>query len=200
MHPHGRHHHGNPDDLDAYIRRMEEPSRDEWQRPDEVLRALAVRPGDAVADVGAGPGYFTLRLARAVGPHGHVYAVDAVPEMIGVLRERIQRAGLGNVTTLVARDGDTGLQPASYDLVLIVDTFHHFPDGAAYLARLGASLKPEGRIANIDFHARETPVGPPLEQRISREAFLAEAARAGLVVVDERTFLPYQYFVVMRPR
>lgn len=197
---HERHvRHGNPDDLDAYIGKMEDPGREVWQRPDEVVNALGVAPGDAVADVGAGPGYFALRLARAVGPLGTVYAVDVVPEMVAVLRERLDRAGVGNVAPILARDGDPMLPPAACDLVLVVDTFHHFPDGAAYLRSLASRLKPGGRIANVDFHKRETPVGPPLDHRVAREDFLCAAREAGLALDREWTFLPYQYFVALRP-
>jgi ubiquinone/menaquinone biosynthesis C-methylase UbiE len=200
MHRHDRHaNHGNPDDLDAYIGKMEDPGREVWQRPDEVVSALHVAPGDTVADIGAGPGYFALRLARAVGSLGTVYAVDVVPEMVAVLRERLDRAGVGNVAPILARDGDPLLPPAACDLVLVVNTFHHFPNGPDYLKSLSAKLKPGGRIANVDFHKRETPVGPPLEHRVSREAFLEAAREAGLALVEEKTFLPYQYFVVLRP-
>ena len=194
------HRHGNPDDLDAYIGRMEEPERRDWQRPDEIVAALSVNPGDAVADIGAGPGYFALRLARAVGPLGRVYAVDVVPEMIAALRQRLDRAGVGNVMPILAADGDPMLPPAACDLVLVVDTFHHFPDGPGYLKALAATLKPGGKIANVDFHKREAPVGPPLEQRVAREDFLDAARQAGLVVIEEKTFLPFQYFVVLGPR
>jgi ubiquinone/menaquinone biosynthesis C-methylase UbiE len=199
-HHHRHENHGNPDDLDAYIRRMEEREREEWQRPDEVVRALRLEPGATVADVGAGPGYFTLRLARAVGSAGKVFAVDVAPEMMAALRERIDRAGIGNVTPVLARGGDPLLPPASCALVLIVDTFHHFPDGAAYLRLLAQKLEQGGRIVNVDFHKRETPVGPPVEHRVSREEFLATAAEAGLDVIEERDFLPYQYFVALAPR
>jgi ubiquinone/menaquinone biosynthesis C-methylase UbiE len=200
-HHHGdRDPHGNPRDLDGYIARMEEPSRAEWQRPEEVVAALGLRLGDTVADVGAGPGYFTLRLARAVGPLGRVFAVDAVPEMMAALRARLDRSGLGNVTPVLAQQGDPGLPPASCDLALVVDTFHHFPDGAAYLRALARALRPGGRIVNIDFHARELPVGPPLDHKVAREDFLAAAERAGLALEAEHDFLPHQYFVVLRPR
>ena len=88
--PHEGHgHHGNPEDLAGYVAKMEEPSRDEWQKPDEVLRLLDVKPGQTACDIGAGPGYFALRLARAVGPRGHVFAVDVEPRMLDVLRDRI---------------------------------------------------------------------------------------------------------------
>jgi SAM-dependent methyltransferase len=195
----GRDAHGNPEDLDRYIARMEEPERAAWQKPEEVVAALGLRPGDAACDVGAGPGYFTLRLARAVGPGGKVFAVDVAPEMIAALRERVARAGVGNVTPILARGDDALLPPGACDVVLIVDTFHHFPDGAAYLRSLRPRLKPGGRIVNVDFHKRELPVGPPLDHLVSREEFLAAALAAGLEVVEEADFLPYQYFLVLRP-
>ncbi len=196
--PHGAH--GNPDDLDAYIARLIGPERDAWQRPDEVLAALGLEEGQTVADVGAGPGYFTVRLARAVGPRGKVYAVEVVPELVGALREHLERAEVANVVPLLSRESDSLLPPDSCDRVLIVNTFHHFPDGVAYLRHLAASLRRGGILANLDFHRRETPVGPPVEHRVAREDFLAVADRAGLAVVDEKTFLPYQYLVLMRPR
>jgi ubiquinone/menaquinone biosynthesis C-methylase UbiE len=198
--PHHRDHHGNPEDLDGYIARLTGPDRDGWQRPDEVVAALGLEVGQSVADIGAGPGYFTLRLARTVGASGRVYAVEVVADMVGVLRQRIDEAGLGNVTPVLARDADSLLPPASCDRILVVDTFHHFPDGVAYLRHLGGALRRGGVLANVDFHRRETPVGPPLEQRVARDDFLVAAERAGLAVVDEKTFLPYQYFVLMRPR
>ncbi len=195
-HGHGRH--GNPEDLDAYIAKMEDPARDEWQQPDEVLRALALPEGATVCELGAGPGYFAFKMARAVGPRGHVFAVDVEPRMLAELRARIVKAGVHNITPVLALPGDPLLPAASCDLILIANTFHHFPDGVAYLARLGGALRPGGRIANIDFHKRELPVGPPIEHKIARDDFLALAARAGLELAAEPTFLPHQYFLVLR--
>jgi ubiquinone/menaquinone biosynthesis C-methylase UbiE len=199
---HGQHHgrHGNPDDLDAYVAKMEDPARDGWQKPDEVLRVLALRDGQVACDIGAGPGYFALRMARAVGSRGHVFAVDVEPRMLDRLRERIAKSGERHVTPVLALDDDPLLVAASCDLILVVDTFHHFPDGVAYLRRLTAALKPGGRIVNIDFHKRELPVGPPIDHKVARDDFVALAARAGLAVVEEPTFLPYQYFLVLRPK
>jgi ubiquinone/menaquinone biosynthesis C-methylase UbiE len=192
-------HHGNPADLEGYIARMEEPSRAVWQKPDEVVRALGLRPGQAACDVGAGPGYFSLRLARAVGKAGHVYAVDVEPRILAVLRDRVRSSNARNVTPVLSLPDDALLPAASCDLILIVDTYHHFPDGPEYLRRLMRALRPGGRIANVDFHKRELPVGPPPEHKVAREAFLANAAAAGLRLVQEHTFLPYQYFVVLDP-
>ncbi len=201
MHGHQEHgRHGNPEDLDAYIARMEEPARAGWQKPDEVLRVLGLKPGDVACDIGTGPGYFALRIARAVGETGGVFAVDVEPRILDALRQRLQLSGLRNVTPVLALPGDALLPPRACDLILIVDTYHHFPDGPAYLRRLARSLKPGGRIVNIDFHKRELPVGPPPEHKLTREAFLEQATAAGLALVEEQTFLPYQYFLVLRPQ
>jgi ubiquinone/menaquinone biosynthesis C-methylase UbiE len=192
---HGHHQHGNPEDLAAYIAKMEDPARDAWQLPDAVLRALAVAPGQTVCDVGAGPGYFALRLARA---GANVFAVEVEPRILEVLRDRVRAAG-APVTPVFGLPDDPLVPPASCDLVLVVDTFHHFPDGVAYLRRLARALKPGGRFVNIDFHKRELPVGPRLEHKVAREEFLRTAEAAGFRLVHEESFLPYQYFLQMQP-
>ncbi len=197
-HGHGRDALGNPEDLAEYLARLESPERSEWQRPDEVVEALGLTRGGLVCDVGAGPGYFTVRLARAVGPEGKVFAIEAEPRMIEVLRARLAHAGVGNVHALLAHDG-AGLPPEPVDRVLMVNAFHHFEAGGAYLRALGGRLRPGGVIVNVDFHDGELPVGPPPDHKIARERFLEIAAGAGLRVVDEQTFLPYQYFLALAP-
>ena len=198
---HGEHHgkHGNPEDLDAYIARMEEPERAQWQKPDEVVAALGLKAGQVACDIGAGPGYFSLRMARAVGDVGRVFAVDVEPRILEALRKRIEASGARNVTPVLSLADDALLPSGACDLILIVDTYHHFPDGPAYLRRLSRSLRPGGRIVNIDFHKRELPVGPPLDHKVSREAFIRDAQSAGLKLVAEHQYLPYQYFLVLQP-
>jgi ubiquinone/menaquinone biosynthesis C-methylase UbiE len=183
----------------AYLAKLEDPTRAEWQKPDEVVAALGLRGGGLAADVGAGPGYFALRMARAVGPSGRVHALDAEPLMLDLLRDRAAAAGLANVHAHLATGG-VPVVPEPVDVVLVVNTYHHFPDGPATLRSLAARLRAGGRLVNVDFHARELPVGPPADHKVSREAFLAAAAEAGLAVVEERTFLPYQYFLALAPR
>lgn len=182
------------------IARQEAPDRAEWQAPTAVVRALGLRRGQVVADIGAGPGYFALRMARTVGPDGHVYAVDAEPQVLEVLRERVRAAGVRNVTPVLGEGDDPLLPSRTCDLVLIVDTYHHFDDGRSFLRRAARVLRRGGRLVNIDFARRETPVGPPVEHRVAREAFLRDARGAGLRLVAEHHFLPYQYFLVFRPR
>jgi ubiquinone/menaquinone biosynthesis C-methylase UbiE len=178
---------------------MEDPDRDAWQKPDEVIRALGVRSGQVVCDIGSGPGYFALRLGRAVGDEGAVFAVDVEPKVLEVLRDRIAKSGLRNVSPILALPDDPLIPRGACDLILIVDTFHHFPDQVVYLRRLGRSLKKGSRIANIDFHKKDLPVGPPSEHKISRDEFITTAATAGFKVKTEETFLPYQYFLVLEP-
>ena len=205
-HSHSRshaHHHEardvyrNPKDLKAYLKRLLSPDRDAWQLPDRVVRALSLRKGACVAEIGSGPGYFTSRLARAVGKGGAVYAVDVEPQLLCVLRDRLQKGRIVNVTPVLAYGTDPLLPPCSCDLILVVNAFHHFHDLPAYLRRLKAALRRCGRIVNIDFQDRETPVGPPVDHRLAREDFLASARRAGLRLVDEPTFLPHQYFLIL---
>ena len=196
---HGEGKYGNPADLESYIARLADPARDAWQKPDAVVKALDLRPGQTACDIGAGPGYFTLRLAAAVGTKGRVYGVDVEPVILGALRDRLEAARLTNVTPVLAVGADPLLGDGLCDLVLVVDTYHHFPERVKYLRRLARSLKSGGRIVNIDYEKKPTPVGPPLDHRISREKFVSEAKQAGLGVVAEPALLPYQYFVVLAP-
>jgi len=195
----GRDEFRNPRDLKAYIAAQEDPARAAWQKPDEVVRALRLRPGQTACDIGAGPGYFTLRLARAVAPGGHVFAVDVEPKILDALRDRIAKAGARDVTPVLGLGDDPLLPAAACDVVLIVDTYHHLRDGAGYLRRLRAALRPGGRLVNVDFHKRATPLGPPLAHRLAREDFLRDAEAAGFKVIEEPTFLENQYFLVLAP-
>jgi SAM-dependent methyltransferase len=187
----------NPKDLEGYIAAQEAPERAAWQKPEQVLDALALRPGQVVCDIGAGPGYFALRAAKRVGDKGRVFAVDVEPKILDALRARIEKTGARNVTPVLALATDPLLPPSSCDLVLIVDAYHHFPDRPNYLRRLAALLRPGGRLADVDWHKLKTGFGPPPEHRIAREDVLADAAKAGLRLVAEPTFLPHQYFLVL---
>jgi ubiquinone/menaquinone biosynthesis C-methylase UbiE len=184
--------HDNPA---AYIKALEDPKRDAYQKPHEVMEALAVKDGEVIADIGAGSGYFTLRLAKHVGASGRVYAVDISPDMIRHLDTRVRDAGLTNVSTILAPPNDPQL-PQPVDRFLIVDVWHHIEDQPGYLAKMKKLLKPGGRVVMIDFHKRELPVGPPLAMKIAREDLIKQMTANGFRVAAEHTFLPYQYFLV----
>lgn len=205
-HAHGEHaSHGfdrnrNPTDWKFYLERLEGADRAEWQQPDKVVRALRLARGQTVAEVGAGPGYFALRMAKKVGPTGSVFAVDVEPRMLEVLRERIASAKVRNVVPVLGMPNDPLLPASSCDRILLVNVLHHFEDPRGFLRRLGRALGPGGRLVNIDYHAGESPVGPPPEHRIARERFVAIGRSAGYEVDRELEFLPYQYFFVLQPR
>jgi ubiquinone/menaquinone biosynthesis C-methylase UbiE len=182
----------------AYIARLEDPARDAHQKPEEVLKALALRPGEAIADIGSGSGYFTVRLAEKVGPAGRVYAVDVDPDMVRHLNRRVRDAGLDNVRSVLADFDDPLLGTRSVDRFFVCDTWHHVEDQDKYLAHMKEMLRPGGQVVMIDFKKEATPMGPPLEMRIAREDLLRQMKGAGFDVSAEHTFLPYQYFLVFR--
>jgi ubiquinone/menaquinone biosynthesis C-methylase UbiE len=184
------------DDPAAYIASLEDPARDAYQKPDEVMKALALKPGEVVADIGSGSGYFALRFARAVGETGRVYAVDISPDMVRHVNRRVRDAGLRNLVSVLADPDDPLLPDASVDRVVIVDTWHHVEDQVHYLERLKRLLRPGGQVVHIDFQKRELPIGPPLAMKIAREDLVKQMEAAGFHLAAEHTFLPYQYFLV----
>jgi SAM-dependent methyltransferase len=184
-------------DAEKWAHVFDDPERDAWQKPHAVIEALALKPDAAVADLGAGTGYFAARLANML-PKGVVYAVDLEPDMVKYLGERAKREGLANLKPVQATAGEARL-PAKVDLVLLVDVYHHIETRERYFQRLAASLRPEARVAVIDFRL-DSPEGPPKAARIAPERVKAELARAGYALVEEHGFLPRQYFLVFRPR
>jgi ubiquinone/menaquinone biosynthesis C-methylase UbiE len=187
-------------DAAAYIAALEDPARDGWQKPHEVLDALGLREGERVADIGAGSGYFALRFARHVGTRGRVFAVDVSRDMLAHLEAQAKAAGLTNVEAVLAPPDDPLLADASVDRVFFCDVWHHVDDQAGYLQKLDKALRPGGEIVMIDFHKRDLPVGPPTEMKIAREALVKQMESHGFHVAREHTFLPYQYFLVFTRR
>jgi cyclopropane fatty-acyl-phospholipid synthase-like methyltransferase len=181
---------------DKWAQVFDDPKRDEWQKPQEVIAALALAPDARVADLGAGTGYFAVRLARAVA-RGRVYGVDVEPDMVRYLGERALREGLANVTAVQASAADPKL-PEPVDLVLVVDTYHHIGSRETYFRNLRSALRPGGRVAIIDFTDR-SPVGPPKSARIAPGRVQAEMRSAGYTLVQDHALLPYQYFLVFAP-
>jgi ubiquinone/menaquinone biosynthesis C-methylase UbiE len=174
---------------------VDDSKRDAYQKPDEVIAALALRPGEIIADIGAGSGYFALRLAPHVGQNGHIYAVDINPDAIRQMNQHIHDAGLTNISTILA-PANNPLLPRPVDRILFVNVWHHIENQPGYLALLKKTLKPGGQIVMIDFHKRDLPVGPPIAMRIAREDLVRQMQTNGFKVRAEHAFLPYQYFVI----
>jgi SAM-dependent methyltransferase len=193
---HGDHYHHRFDDAEKWARVFDDPARAGWQKPDEVIAALKLALDARVADIGAGTGYFAVRLARAA-PGGRVFAVDSEPDMVRYLAERAKREGLPNLVAVQAGERDPKL-PGPVDLALLVDVYHHIPARVQYFERLRASLEPGGRVAIVDFKL-DAPRGPPRAARIPPDTVKAELARAGYVLAAEHGFLPDQYFLVFVP-
>jgi ubiquinone/menaquinone biosynthesis C-methylase UbiE len=187
-------------DPKAYIAMLEDPARDAYQKPHEVITALGLTPGETLADIGSGSGYFTLRFAAHVGPAGRVFAVDVDPEMVRHLNRRLRDAGLRNVQTVLADPDDPLLADSSIDRFIVVNVWHHIEKPVEYLAHLKRMLKPGGQVVMIDFQKTELPVGPPLAMKIAREDLVRQMQAAGFVLAKEHTFLPYQYFLVFTAR
>ncbi|MBM3808461.1 MAG: class I SAM-dependent methyltransferase [Acidimicrobiia bacterium] len=183
------------DDPAKFAKSFDDPKRDAWQMPDRVIAALKLAPNAAVADIGAGTGYFSMRLARAV-PKGTVYAVDIEPNMISHLKTRAATEKRTNVTPVLASAESPNLtQPV--DVILIVDTYHHIGSRKAYFQALRSKLKPGGRIAIVDFR-KDAPEGPPAEFRFTPEQIKNEMAEAGYTVDSEHDFLPRQVFLIFK--
>jgi len=175
---------------------FDDPERDAWQKPHEVIQALALKPDARVADLGAGTGYFSARLANMLG-QGRVYAVDIEPDMVRYLEERAKREKLANLLAVTGAPDDARL-PDKVDLILLVDVYHHIEDRVAYFQRLRNALRPGGRVAIIDFRL-DSPEGPPRAARIGPEAVLAEMTAAGYRLAADHAFLPRQYFLIFKP-
>lgn len=195
---HGEQHmHKRFDDAEKWSKVFDDPARDAWQKPVEIIASLKLAPDAVVADIGSGTGYFAVRLARAV-PRGKVFGADVEADMVRFLNERAAREGLGNLSSHAAGDEGPNL-PAPVDLALVVDTYHHIPRRSRYFEQLKSSLRPGGRVAIVDFKL-DSPTGPPVKHRIPPDQVKAEMERAGYRLAEQPGFLPYQYFLVFAPR
>jgi ubiquinone/menaquinone biosynthesis C-methylase UbiE len=180
----------------ARIGILEGPDRDEWQQPDRVMDELLIAEGDRVADLGAGGGWFTIRLAHRVGPNGVVFAQDIQPAMLESIRRRVGREGLTNVQMVLGTPDDPSLED-NLRAVLIVDIYPQLVDPVTVLRRAARSLAPNGRIGIVDFKTDgEGGPGPDLRHRVRPDAIKLDAFEAGLTLVKEESFLRYQYFLI----
>lgn len=182
-------------DAEQWAHVFDDPKRDAWQKPHEVIEALSLESDAVIADIGSGTGYFAVRLANMV-PNGRVYGVDVEPDMVKYLAQRAEREKRNNLFAIAGTPNDARL-PEKADVILLVDVYHHIEDRERYFRNLGASLKPDGRLAIIDFRM-DSPQGPPKAARIAPEKVITELASAGYEVATQHDFLPNQYFLVFR--
>jgi ubiquinone/menaquinone biosynthesis C-methylase UbiE len=185
------HQHHPPRSAEEYAHVLDDAARDKWQKPHEVIEALEIRPGEAIADIGAGTGYFARRFARHAAK---VYAVDINAELL----KKAANDAPPNLTTVLAAPDDPKLPPGSVDTIFFCDVLHHISDRAAYLPKLAKALKPGGRVVNIDFYKKPLPVGPPVSMKLSEDQVIAEFQAAGFRLLKRLDFLPYQYFLVFK--
>lgn len=183
------------EDAEKWAKQFDKPERDEWQKPDQLLDALKLSANASVADIGAGTGYFSVRIAKRA-LQGKVFAADVEKDMVRYLGERAKKEGLTNVTPVQAAPDSANL-PEPVDVILLVDTYHHIGNRVDYFKKLQSSLKPGGKLVIVDFRM-DSPEGPPKEHRVSIETTTEELKSAGYTLVETQDFLPRQYFAVFK--
>lgn len=186
-------HQHHPPSSAEYAKVLEDPSRDEWQKPHDVITSLGLKPTDTVADIGAGTGYFARRFALHAGK---VYAVDIDEKLLEIARDHAPP----NLETILAAPDDPRLPSAQVDTIFFCDVLHHIDNRPAYYAKLAKTLKQGGRIVVIDFYKKELPVGPPPEMKLSAEEIVAEFQKAGFALAKQLDILPYQYYLFFERR
>ena len=166
----------------AHADRLLTPERRQMQDPEAILGALGVSPGMCLADVGCGPGFFTLPAAERVGGEGRVYALDIEREMVARVEERAATAGLANVQAMLSKDAELPLPNEAVDVALVVNVLHEAPDRVRFLAEIGRTLRPGGLLGVVDWRKEEMPMGPPLRDRLSPDQVEADLRAAGFEV------------------
>jgi arsenite methyltransferase len=190
-------HHGFGD-VEHWASVFESPARAKWQKPDEVVRALDLKPGETVIDIGAGTGYFTRRFAKAVGPSGTAIGLDVEPGMVDYMKADAKKLDLKNYQARLVTADNPELGSHSADVIFFCDTLHHVADRIAYLQSLMPALRSGGRVAVVDFK-KDAPMGPPAKMKIAREQMIEQFGKAGYRLVRAHDFLPDQYFLEFEP-
>ena len=174
---------------------LEGSDRDAYQRPDQIMDALQIGEGSVVADLGAGGGWFTVRLARRVGPNGRVYAEDIQKQMVEAIDRRVKREGLRNVVMVLGTPTDPKVPDGLLDAVLIVDAYHEIEQPITLLRNVAKSLKPAATVGIVNYKKDGGGPGPPMDQRVDAEKVIADARAAGLELRKRENFLRYQYLL-----
>ncbi len=183
------------DDIKKWVKIFENPERDKWQKPDEVISNMNIKEGDVVVDIGAGTGYFTRRIALAAGRSGKALGIDIEPSMVKYMKKDARKLGIQNYDARLVKPDDPGLGSLSVDIIFICDTYHHFKNRVLYLKKLSKNLKDGGRIVIVDFYKKESSIGPPVKHKISKDKVIEEFKEAGYRRNRDINFLDYQYFL-----
>jgi len=192
-----------PWDINRYILALERPERDQYQQPEKVIETLNLTPGMMVIDIGAGSGYFTRRLAEAVGDKGRVIAIDVEQKMLNYNKRELEKLGLANrVRFILAESEGPTFSGNNSDIVFLCDVYHHLEDQVDYLANTKPALKPNGRVVIIDYYAdeRSGTLGFSKQHLVSKEQVIKDMEQAGFTFSKEHTFLPRQYFLEFVPK
>ncbi|HEX6817164.1 MAG TPA: methyltransferase domain-containing protein [Ktedonobacterales bacterium] len=176
--------------------RLLSADREARLHPKELLRTLGLKAGDSLADIGCGPGFFTIPAAELVGPDGQIVAADIQGEMLTTVRVRAAEQGLHNVRLVKASESDVPLRPGQFDVVLSAFVLHEVPRHATFLRKMALLLKPKGRLAVMEWQKRATEFGPPLEDRITPDELIADAQAAGLRMSKRQDLGDEQYLCV----
>jgi ubiquinone/menaquinone biosynthesis C-methylase UbiE len=179
----------------AELGELEGPDREAWQKPDMIMDALGIYDGSTVADLGAGGGWFTVRLARRVGPTGIVYGQDVQKPMIESMERRFRREGLRNVRTVLGTSEDPKL-PEPVDVVLIVGVYGELGQPVELLKNVRKSLRPTGRLGVVDFRKDGLGPGPPMDERVDEAVVIKDAEAANFRRIVRPTPLPFQYLLI----
>jgi predicted methyltransferase len=176
---------------------LEGADREQWQKPEQIMDALKIADGSNVGEIGAGGGWFTVRLAHRVGQNGMVYAEDIQGLMIEAINQKVQREGLTkNVQTILGTTKDSRL-PHGLDAILIVGAYHEMEDPVAVLKDAAQSLKPQGRIGIVEYSPGAGGPGPDPEQRVDADTVIKGATAAGLQVISQEPVPPFMFMVVL---
>ena len=184
---------------------LDAPDRDQWQKPEQIMDTLGIADGSAVADLGAGGAWFTLHIARRVGPNGIVYAEDIQPAMLQVIRQRMQVENLMNVRPILGTPSDPRL-PKGLDAAIIVDSYHEMDDPSnpnlviTLLRNIARSLKPQGRLGIVDFKPGGGGPGPAPDQRVDPQSVIKAAKAAGLELISKEEIPPFLFLLVLGPK
>ena len=186
-------HQHHPPSSAEYAKVLEDPSRDAWQKPQDVIMALGLKSTDTIADIGAGTGYFSRRFAHHAAK---VYAVDIDPKLLSIASKNAP----SNLETILAAPDDPRLPAAGVDTIFFCDVLHHIENRPAYYAKLAKALKPGGRIVVIDFYKKDLPVGPPPAMKLGPAEVIGEFQKAGFTLGKQLDILPYQYYLFFEKR